>query len=103
MSEFERFGGSAMSWRSDRAAEKAEARRRADRELLDSALAPYLLELRAAVAVGPVAEQAPAEPAAEPLTVSVRVGTGATIDILRSPTRAGVIRLRRRPLASLAG
>lgn len=93
-----------MSRRSDRAAEKAEARRRADRELLDSALAPYLLELRAAaVAVEPLAETAPAEPAVEPLTVSVRVGTGATIDILRSPTRAGVIRLRRRSLASLAG
>ena len=71
-----------MGRRSVRAAEKAEARRRADRELLDAALAPYVLE---------------------PLTVTVRVANGATIDIRRSPSRAGVVRLRRRPLASLTG
>ena len=94
-----------MSRRHARAASRTEERRRADRDLLDEALAPYVrtygtedldpevLDLSSVVA---------ADLVDEPIVVTVRVAPGATIDLRRQPGRSSVVRLRRRPVA-LAG
>jgi 3-hydroxyacyl-CoA dehydrogenase len=88
---------SEMTRRQSKAATRATERRRADRDLLDEALAPYL---RAYAADDTdVLDLAAADLVAEPVYVTVHIGGGATIDLRRQPGRSSVVRLRRRPVA----
>lgn len=93
-----------MASRSERAAMRQEVRRQADRELLDSALAPYLRDHRYGDGVLDLSA-AEAEPRREvdaaPVMVTLKVAAGATIDLLRSPSRSTVVRVHRRPVAAL--
>lgn len=93
-----------MTRRQTKAARRAEARRLADRDRLDDALAPYLrTDGRADGGPVDVLELHPADLVDEPVYVTVRVAEGATIDLRRQPGRTSVVRLHRRPPVALAG